>query len=107
MTSNCIIWKMQNDDRETQIFLLEDDSHIELICDRLTVEKPWKMCYYVQESMGIIYHVYMNGTHNGPEGWGLNSPFGGERKMEAVGSVRGVINVDSFELLKKNVTYRK
>lgn len=27
--------------------------------------------------------------------------------MEAVGSFREVINVDSFELLKKNVTYRK
>lgn len=107
MTSNCIIWKMQNDDRETQIFLLEDHSLIKLICDRLTVEEPWEMCCYVQESTGIIYHVYMNGTHNGLEGWGLNIPFVGERKMEAVGSFREVINVDSFELLKKNVTYRK
>lgn len=88
MASNCIIWKLQNNNRETQIFLLEDHSLIELIRDRLTVKKPWEMCYYSQESIEIIYHVYINGTHNRPEGWGLNIPFVGGRKMEAVGSFK-------------------
>lgn len=91
---------MQDDDREIQIFLLEDSQSYRT--------NTWQINSW--EAMGnVLLCARQHGTHipcvhkwNSQWARGLRLKYSLCRgKMEAVGSFRGVINVDCFELFKR------